>query len=316
MEPNTIRFSLKNKTGLIKYSNESQSENRACVRKNGVDNVITTGETIVLKTKTNIFDSFNDFVDDYERQIDDCILRHVDANTIYSLSERLVTECFNLFTHIVEHHSSDKELINESLIYFRNKFKSSETRYKRTKKKHAEPSYVEPVEKAIGLKWKANNQNPVPHHILVQEKFSYVSIITTIKKQFADPFFAKTYFDHNAKRVAVDGVFTDYSTGSNFKNSALFSSDPDAIQIQLGIDDCQFACATKTRATQKLTCIYMQIKNLPQQYMSRLDTIYLVAICHAGNLKQEYTSLDDILELIVSEIAVKMMVFLLKPVSI
>lgn len=46
----------------------------------------------------------------------------------------------------------------------------------------------------------------------------------------------------------------------------------------------------------------MQIKNVPPQYLSRLDTIQLVAACKSINLKQTFTNMDNILELIVSDL--------------
>lgn len=54
----------------------------------------------------------------------------------------------------------------------------------------------------------------------------------------------------------------------------------------------------------KVCATYLQIRNLPIEYRSKLDNIYLVALCTSANLKPESKSYNDIAERIVKEIEV------------
>lgn len=72
---------------------------------------------------------------------------------------------------------------------------------------------------------------------------------------------------------------------------------------QLAIDEFEPCSPLKTKTGLHKTCaIYMQVVNLPQRLLSKLENIYLVALCLSENLKQQFVSLDNILELIVAEI--------------
>lgn len=46
----------------------------------------------------------------------------------------------------------------------------------------------------------------------------------------------------------------------------------------------------------------MQINNLPQKYLSKVNSIYLVALCDASDSKSEYTNTNNVLETIVEDI--------------
>lgn len=46
----------------------------------------------------------------------------------------------------------------------------------------------------------------------------------------------------------------------------------------------------------------MQIKNLPPQFLSKLDSIMLVAVCRAQNLDQKGADLPNVLDIIVQDL--------------
>lgn len=259
-------------------------------------------DVITVKSNTGSYlESFGNFFEMFENELSVMHLKHKDMNTIYELSEKLVNECFKI---ISKHEVNTEENVKEAHIFITKAFSNSASRYRRQKKELETKQYTESKEKAVGLKWKAgiDKQSGIARHYLVQEKFTYVSILEQLQALFADEIYFKMYFEHNAKQ-RIPGTYSDYSSGSNFISNGLFQSVPDAIQLQLAIDDCQFACALKNRTTtHKITCIYMQVKNIPPEFLSRVDSIHVVALCPSISLKQEYTNLDNIMELIVSEI--------------
>lgn len=76
-----------------------------------------------------------------------------------------------------------------------------------------------------------------------------------------------------------------------------------AIQLKLFIDDFEPCAALKSRVGKhKTTGIYVQINNMPQQYLSKVNNIYLLALCDASDAKNEYTNANNVIETIVNEI--------------
>lgn len=175
-----------------------------------------------------------------------------------------------------------------------------DTKYKRQKQ------CVAPEEMALGLKW-ATKPNPhidVPIHIQTQTTFQYVPITKTLATIFQQDELKSMYLEYNENgHRCVPEIYANYCCAANFKNSELFRQYPNAIQLQLSIDDVELCSALKSKKKiHKMCAIYMQIRNVPPKFLSKLSSIYVVALCETENLKQEDTSLDNILELIVRDI--------------
>lgn len=73
--------------------------------------------------------------------------------------------------------------------------------------------------------------------------------------------------------------------------------------LQLYTDDFEVCSVLKSKANlHKVSAMYIQVTNLPPEYLSKLSSIYLVSLCNPDDLKQEYTNFNNILDLIVKEI--------------
>lgn len=330
MDENKLRICVKNSKVSIRQKNNLPSNGKEATSTkqptpfptssadlSEIGGIIFSGQNsdkIIVKPTVSVrespqpLDAFDSFFTKFTQKVDGFNLNHEEADEIFVLSEDLIVECFNLFKHIIRNlTSANDEYLTECVTVMRNKFRNYATRYKRQKIKSQDKHFVAPESKAVGVKWKANidTTTQIPHHHLVQDRFIYIPILAQLKSLFLDEHFSKIYFEHNNKiRTFTDGTYRSYTSGSNYRDSELFKFCPDAIQIQLAYDDCQFACPVKTRtANYKLSCFYFQIKNMPSQYLSRNDSIYVVAICNNLSLKQEFTSLNNVLELVVSEIS-------------
>lgn len=109
----------------------------------------------------------------------------------------------------------------------------------------------------------------------------------------------------NNTHVCTPGLYERFCCGSIFSQSQFFKENPNAIQLVLAIDEFEPCAALKSKAgIYKITGIYMKILNFPLEYQSRLENIYLVALCCSKDLKQSNANLDNILEIIVSEVKI------------
>lgn len=156
----------------------------------------------------------------------------------------------------------------------------------------------------MGFKWIVKSSiGDVPNYRMIQESFQYVSILNTLSALSSDEKFRKMYVDYNINKHKYEtGSLIDFCCGSRYKESNIFES-PVSIQIQLGIDDFEPCCAIKSKdKLHKMTGIYFQIRNIPNQYRSRLNNIYLVALCKTENMDKDTDQFDYIANFIVNEL--------------
>lgn len=181
------------------------------------------------------------------------------------------------------------------------------SKYKRQNMMKESRKYVEPIELSSGFKFTLvpDKVSGKPVRSTVQCTFQYVSILKTLTALFSDENFEKLYmeFNQNSEHKCIGGSFERFCCGDVYKTSVFFSSNPLAIQLKLFIDDFEPCAALKSRAGKhKTTGIYIQINNMPQKYLSKVNNIYLLALCDASDTKHEYTNSNNVIETIVSEI--------------
>lgn len=136
------------------------------------------------------------------------------------------------------------------------------SRYGRDKKFKLSPLYV------------------APQTILIndEDSFQYVSILDTFKNLFKSESFRETYFNYNQNHECRENVYERYCCAQNFKKNILYQSNKNSIQVQIYYDDVQLTSPLKTKP-HKICAIYCIIRNLPPEYVSKLDNMYLVALC-------------------------------------
>lgn len=100
------------------------------------------------------------------------------------------------------------------------------------------------------------------------------------------------------------GVLLDFCCGTKSKQSVILRN-PNTLQIQIALDETELCDGLKTAAGRnKVLAIYMQIRNIPEVYRSRLNTIYLVALCASQNLKENDENFLKICRLIVNDLKI------------
>lgn len=125
-----------------------------------------------------------------------------------------------------------------------------------------------------------------------------------IKSLFLRSDFKEAYFKYNAtKHTCATGIYRDFCCGARYAECEIFS-DPNTIQIQLGVDDFDVAAPLKSKTTKhKMNAVYFQIRNMPPEFNSKLDSIYLVSLCNAKHFGGE-ESTDDIVKLFLADVRV------------
>lgn len=162
---------------------------------------------------------------------------------------------------------------------------------------------MKPNQKAIGIKWASRVQleNNLVHHTFEQCEFTYIPIMDTLQALFRDKNFVNAF--RNNEHTCTPGQFGRFCCGDIYRQSDFFQNNMGAKKLLLGIDEFEPCSALKTKAgVLKICAVYMQMMNLPQRELSRLENIHLVALCCSVNMKQEFTSLDNTLKPIVADL--------------
>lgn len=229
---------------------------------------------------------------------------------VIDILKEFLTQSEQLCEKISENSSNDtnsKNVYKVAIEYVLNQLSSIDTDFKFKKRIKSHPMYVKPNEVAIDLKWrkpKMNDDKQIPSHSMTQTTFQFVSPIKTLNCCFSNETFRNCYFQYNlgGKHQCVDNVYQDFCCGSVCKSKEVFR-DPLSLKIQLGVDDFEICCPLKSKSNiHKVCATYMQIRNMPIEYKSKIDNIYLVALCDSSNVKT--TTYNYIAEIIVDELKV------------
>lgn len=245
----------------------------------------------------------------YFSEIKSMRLTNKNTNSIFKLSLRLVEEYTQLCRSLLISANDNKiNVLELSLDWMRQQFSEECSTFKRQQNLEKNELYVPPQQKAIGTHWEMirsrSTNSTIPR--LLQSKFHYISILQTIQSLFKQKEFLKMYFEYNMganRHRCVEGVYKHFCCGKVFKQSELFSSQPHALQIQIATDDFEICDPIGSKSgVHKMCPIYFCIKNVPNQYLSKLSNIYLVSLCRTDDLKTKETDFNDLWEQIVSEI--------------
>lgn len=219
-------------------------------------------------------------------------------DSIFNFSNDLIRHVSQLYKNIVTNSTLESYVIKriESIeADISKRISMMNSSYKRKKILQKDPLYVKPKTSAIGIRWDGNLKT------FVQCTFEYVSIQKTIQSLFTQREFRALYFSYNSVKQYTEGVYENFESALLAKGNSLLTSEPYTIQLQLYTDDIEVNQALQpTAGLHKVKAIYFKIINLPAEYASRLDNIYIVAICNSNDVK--ILGINHILELISNEI--------------
>lgn len=248
---------------------------------------------------TNACETFSSFFDGFVSSINNIKLNEKQTTEVFKQSKELAHKCVSLNNLLCE---NGEHSVNSTLKFIDSKMDNVCTAYKRQKEVNADPLYVAPKECAIGTRWEmvVDKKSGKRFRQSVQSTFQYVSIVDTLKSVFQDSEFKNNYLKFNNDHTCVPGVYERFCCSEVWKELGLSRN---ALLIEIFTDDFEICSVLKSKANLYKTCaVYFQIKNLPSEYLSKLSSIYLVALCNPDDIKQAYTSFNNILDLIVKEV--------------
>ncbi|XP_041825358.1 uncharacterized protein LOC121629700 [Melanotaenia boesemani] len=143
---------------------------------------------------------------------------------------------------------------------------------------------VEPVECVIGsrLDTRRNKETGTYDQTVVQDKFMYVPILSTLESIFKSPYTAEMLCS-----ATDDSRLRNICDGSLFKTHLLFSTEKHTVQIQMFYDDFEVANSLGSkRGIHKLGALYFTLRNFSPKWNSLLANIHLCALFHAQDLKR------------------------------
>lgn len=313
MSTNKFRVRFNEKTGKP----EVQTVARASPKKSVASfsgNIVRT-ESGSVRFESDQFSQFNEWRRNFTRTILSMGLKHDHTTKIFNEFTTMINLVNGTSIKSIENCKAFPEksavinILNEVNGFVISELSKYGSTHKRRKEISQEPTFVAPKEKAIGTKWKSTRKcnSDLPDHVIQNAKFQYVSIEETIKAQFEQPAFRDAYFNYNNfdKHECKDGTYQNFCCGSIHKNIEALK-ERDTIQIQIAIDDFEVCNPLKSKTKiHKLSGIYFQIRNMPAAFLSKLNNIFLIALCETTNFKsdeaQSSACFDEIAKLIVLE---------------
>lgn len=209
-----------------------------------------------------------------------------DTDRIYALFDELTQKSKELYLTLLEDNSSisSSHILDQSADIIRNGLKQQSSVHLRNKNFSENDLFVKPQEIAIGLRWERKRVKRRGRRVwvprLIQSTFQFVSIIGTLRTLFKSKEFCEMYFQYNSnnRHECTEGTYSDYCCGSTFKTE-FFKRNTDSLKIQLYCDEFELCNPLQSKAgVHKVLGVYFSIRNLPAEFRSRLNNIYLVCL--------------------------------------
>lgn len=309
MSVKPIKISFKNKK--VTAINEPVVEPRA--EQVQIENVASEfGKLTITSKRAAVFNEFDHQFAQFESKINSLNVGPKQTDDIIGIFQTLLYSQMKLGQSLIDVNcsslsSESKSKVNESLaatnLHVSEKLKQIHSSYKRKKRLLNNPWYVPPQEKSIGLKWCTKESPDIPNYVLAQTTFQYISIKDTLLSLFLKPSFKKVFFEFNQNKAhkCRENVYENYCCSKVYKRMNLGQNENEII-IELGWDDIDPCAALKSKSTiHKLTAINFKIRNLPLEFMSKVDCIFLVALCETENTKRG-DGINGLFELAVKEL--------------
>jgi len=183
---------------------------------------------------------------------------------------------------------------------FKYAFENYITAYKRNK--YFEENCMQPIRKAHGIKIKKKYDSKAQCYkqFPVTRTFTYVPILESLKFILNNEA-VQQYFKNNITKN--ESVYTHFIDGTVYENNSFFQVNKNAIQIQLYFDEFEVCnpLGSKT-GIHKMGAFYFTINNFPIHVNSKLQNIFLVALCYTIDIKE--FGLNPVLEVIVNDIKI------------
>lgn len=269
-----------------------------------VDFDASVNDSSIINVNSNSNDDF--CIGEFLNELSNIKMKHDDKDKVFRILSAITRHTCKISSRLIEEDNGMDSVsaVNAACDYICGEIDTFKSQYRRRKKMSSNPLYVHPSERAVGVRVEMlldkSTGNTIP--CLIQSSLQQISLIDTLKSFFACPDNRQIYFEHQESHHCDENIYGCFRCGDLFKNSRFFQENPKAIQLEIATDDFEVCNALGSKSNMhKLTAVYMVIKNLPPKYLSRLQNIFLIALCNVDDLKSKTTDFNNILELVVSE---------------
>lgn len=283
---------------------ESEKIERIVDRKS----VLIQDEKAGFSIKSKHYRKMDDFIASLDEQF--CSLNITEAvkDKFFTLSEQLVKSCGDFYSEILdnENEANCVDAIVEGTKHVVEQLRLRNSKPKREKIVKKMDNYVPPEESALGKRWKTtySTERGIPNHRLAQSTYHIISIEKTLRSFFLNKKFVEMYknYNQNPSHICTRGRYEEFCCGDVYKKN--YTQLPrNAIQLQIFFDEFEPCEALKSKSgLHKLLGIYMEIRNVPEFYRSKMENMFLVALVKVVDLKGTNELIDIVYAKIVEEI--------------
>lgn len=147
-------------------------------------------------------------------------------------------------------------------------------------------SIPNPVEKMLQTREDIRHVNGISKRVRINETFTYIPVIETLKLIFRNPQTRKLLDDSQENDQFVKEYHT-FRTGETFKKSQFFKDFPNAIRLDLYQDDVELGNPLSSRAgINKISVFNFKIQNMPDKWNSSPRSIFPLLYVTAVDAKK------------------------------
>lgn len=234
-------------------------------------------------------------------------MTHADKDKLFRLCCNIVNQVGGMNTELLQQETgmSPINVVEATTRFFNAEIETYNTRYKREKEISKNEFYVEPKQKAIGTRFELiyDKKNQIERKHRIQSTLQTISVISTLQAFFSRSENLEMYFKYQREHKCQENVYQNFCCGQVYKSLDFFRINPNAIQLQIAVDDIEICDPLGSKSNlHKICAVYLIIRNIPHKFNSKLNNIFLICLCNADDLKTENTDVNNIWEMIVDEI--------------
>lgn len=249
-------------------------------------------------------------IESFHRSINSLHLNQFQTNEIYKIVSTLLPQSAKFSVVALEENPSEsaKDVIHRSTDMIISQLNHRSTVHKRQKHFKSNDLFIEPKASAIGLRWERRKVKrhgkivTIPR--LIQNIKYGVSIIERLISLFRLPEFEEYYFKYNStpNHVCNQSQYVDYCCGSTFQSNDFFQN-PFHLKIQLYADELEICNPIGSKSgIHKICNVYFTIRNLPREFSSKLNNIFVVCLINSNDLKSLETDFNNVWHPIVNDL--------------
>lgn len=210
---------------------------------------------------------------------------HSNKNKVFDNLNELVNQMKKIFIRLMngDNGLNSNNAIETATDFITQQINSLASQYKRKKKIEQNEVYVAPVSKAVGTRFEMIlcKQSKIERPHLIQCSMQFISPIKQLKAFFSVNKYRDIYFESQQQHECDANFYGCFRCGDFYKESNFFQRNRNAIQLQISTDDFELCNPVGSKSNLHKACaVYMQIRNLPSKYLSRLENMFLVCMSY------------------------------------